>query len=137
MHCLLYSILRTYFKFKSGWSDTQISRQVCLETHFQHEFSILVRFGQSGLQREKKIQIAKSMLLLRLFFIHFGYENQPILKSSIFLGDLIFYLQPRMPKTAQDWKFMLEMCLKKYLSTNLWTASCHKLKARKKYSKII
>ena len=31
------------------------SEQMCLETHFQYEFSILGCFGQSGLQREKKI----------------------------------------------------------------------------------
>ena len=37
---------------------------MCLKTHFQYEFSILGRFGQSGLQR-KKIQTVISMQLLR------------------------------------------------------------------------
>ena len=36
---------------------------MCLETHFQYKFPILGRFGQSG--REKKIQTAISVLLLR------------------------------------------------------------------------
>ena len=37
---------------------SQIREQMCLETHFQYEFSFLGHFGQSGLQREKKIQTA-------------------------------------------------------------------------------
>ena len=33
-----------------------------IKTHFQYDFSFLGRFGQSGLQREKKIKTAISML---------------------------------------------------------------------------
>ena len=45
----------------------QIREQMCLETHFQYEFTILGRFGQSAAEK-KTIQTAISMLLLRPVF---------------------------------------------------------------------
>ena len=45
-------------------SRPQIREQMCLETHFQYEFPIFGRFGQSGRQR-KKVQ---SMQLFRPIF---------------------------------------------------------------------
>ena len=48
----------------------QIREQMSLKTHFQYEFSILGRFGQSRLQR-KKIPIVISMQLLRPVFLCF------------------------------------------------------------------
>ena len=51
----------------------QIREQMCLETHFQYEFSFLGRFGQSGRAAEKKVQTVISMLLLRpVFYIFMG-----------------------------------------------------------------
>ena len=57
-------------KFFLSQIREQMCLDLCLETHFQYEFSILGRFGQSGLQR-KKIQTAISMLLLGQFFLCF------------------------------------------------------------------
>ena len=51
---------------------------MCLKTHFQYEFSILGRFGQSGLQR-KKIQTVISMQILKPVFM--GKKN--ILASAL------------------------------------------------------
>ena len=53
---------------------SQIREQMCLETHFQYEFSFLGCFGQSGC-REKEIQTAISMLLLRPAFLCFHGEK--------------------------------------------------------------
>ena len=41
--------------------NAQIREQMCLETHFQSENSVLGRFGQSGVQR-KKIQTAITVM---------------------------------------------------------------------------
>ena len=54
----------------------QISRQMCLETHFQYEFLILGRFGQSGLQRKKQARkgfrpISASQNFLGIFWEFF------------------------------------------------------------------
>ena len=59
---------------------------------------------------------------LRFFF---QLKHKKIgLKSCILLTVWIFFsLQPRLPKTAQDRKFLLEMCLKTHLFSNLWTQS--------------
>ena len=63
----------------SPWlCKTQIREQMCHETHFQYEFSILGHFGQSGLQR-KKIQTAISMLLLRTVYLCFHGQKVFIL----------------------------------------------------------
>ena len=37
----------------SSHAKSQINRQMCLKTNFQHEFLILGRFGQLGLQIKK------------------------------------------------------------------------------------
>ena len=43
-------------------------------------------------------------------------------KLSVYLWQFGFYfcLQSWLPKTAQDWIFILEMCLKTHLFSNLW-----------------
>jgi hypothetical protein len=46
--------------FSNDFIKSQIREKICLEKHFQYEFSILGRFGQTGLQR-KKGQTAISM----------------------------------------------------------------------------
>ena len=55
--------------------------------------------------------------LLSLDTVPIGKYKKPIHNSSILYG--IWKKNPCSPcglsKTAQDWKFMLEMCLKKYL----------------------
>ena len=55
-------------------TDCTIAQHVLsLETHFQYEFSIMGRFGQSGLQRKKKSKLPFSMLLLRpVFYVFMG-----------------------------------------------------------------
>ena len=63
-----------------GWKP-QIREQMCLETHFQYEFSILGCFGQSGLQR-KKIQTTINILLLRPVFFMISWTK---INSLIFL----------------------------------------------------
>ena len=59
--------------------QAQIREQMRLETHFQYEFPILGRFGQSGLQIKKKIQTAISMLLLRPVFFMFSWAKKHII----------------------------------------------------------
>ena len=54
----------------TGACASQIREQMCLETHFQYEFSFLGSLRKSGLQR-KKIQAAISMLLLGPVFYVF------------------------------------------------------------------
>ena len=63
-YLLFYIADRQWPQRRKAFSLTiksQIKEQICLEKHFQYEFSILGRFGQPGLQREKKIQAAISM----------------------------------------------------------------------------
>ena len=51
MGLILYEGPFILMRFFHGYL-AQIREQMCLETHFQYEFSILGRFGQSGLQRK-------------------------------------------------------------------------------------
>jgi hypothetical protein len=53
----------------------QIREQMCLETHFQYEFSIFWPFWAVG-AAEKKIQTAISMLPLRPFFLCFHGQKK-------------------------------------------------------------
>ena len=101
----------------------QIGEQMCLETNFQYEFSFLVRFGQSGLQRKNpnclKYATFEAKAEIPLEGIFFPMKTG--IKSSILTAVWIFFsLQPRLPKTAQEWKFILEICLKTHLFSNLW-----------------
>ena len=55
-------------------------------------------------------------------FLKCAHKNikKPALKSSILMAVWIFSLQPRLSKIAQEWKFILELCLKTHLFSNLW-----------------
>ena len=61
--------------------NAQIREQMCLETHFQYEFSFLGRFGQSGLQRKKNPNCHK-YAFFEASFIMFSWAKN-ILKGSL------------------------------------------------------
>jgi hypothetical protein len=46
-------------------------------------------------------------------------QNRPPKKVHTYGSRILFSLQPQLPKIAQDWKFILEMCLKTHLFSNL------------------
>ena len=63
------------FQRVSAVVHPQIRDQMCLETNFQYYFSLLGRFGQSGLQR-KKVQTAIGMPLLRLWLVFYVFMEK-------------------------------------------------------------
>ena len=68
------------------------------------------------------------MLGYFLFFLEsfFAHENikKTGLKGSILMAVWIFFIcssnRPKLLKTAQEWKFVMKMCLKTHLFCDLW-----------------
>jgi hypothetical protein len=70
---------------------------MCLETHFQYEFSILGCFGKTGLKR-KKNQTAMSF---EASFFMFSWAKK---KDIFFLNTLAYAMKSYMIKSYKKWQ---------------------------------
>ena len=87
------------------------SNPICMKPPF---YSLAARYFDSSSQQRPDQQSYVRTLNL------FARENSK--KTGLKSLDF-FSLQPWLPKTAQDRKFILEMCLKAHLFSNLWVFS--------------
>ena len=125
-----HAVIKGFF-----YSSAQSSRQRYLEPDFQHEFSILVCFGQLGLQREKKIQTViynvcspekfsaeQTLCYFRAVFSCFHWQKKTLKLFLIVSPRTILRTQK---KVSPDIKILLDFAIFSILSKKLIILSYH------------